>query len=401
MEDAEEAAAPLLEFRVPQPGVVQFTRSAVTEALGAALDGIQYNDMLRDGVITWNDKTDVITFPVLADYPRAKSLKAAVICYLRVSSDRQVVEGGGLKDQMNKCSLACTQKWGPDGQNWTYMAVFKEAASGFMRHDKRYELEKALKLYNAAAKNKLKPYIVVGHITRLYRDATMYLLFQEKKIRTILADMPGVDAASAVGQMNLGVMAVIGQYEAEMIRARTHDGLERAKAVRKQRMQEAGGDPSLAPVLPRAMTEMSKTLHSQADAWKKDLGNHLEPFIDDAYSLRHMAKKMNDMGLKTFRVEYARGSTKGGCPITSGYMSKIFDVRPDLRERWMAAVRSRAVAHEQEMERRARLLKAHQENRDILRAQGKKRPAPIMLPGHIARNLGDEQRLSLAVPLAD
>ena len=71
---------------------------------------------------------------------------------------------------------------------------------------------------------------------------------EAKKVSLRVLDMPGLDTATSHGQLLLGVLASVAQFERTMIRERQSDGVKAAKAkgTYKGRApyqpREAGGD---------------------------------------------------------------------------------------------------------------------------------------------------------------
>lgn len=125
--------------------------------------------------------------------------------YLRVSTDKQGVDGYGIDAQRLAIS-----KYIPK-------AEFIEVESG--KRKDRPELLKALtycKRNNAV--------LIVAKLDRLARNVAFVSMLMESKVEFICADMP------AATPLTIHIMAAMAEHEASMISIRTKAGLAAAKA---------------------------------------------------------------------------------------------------------------------------------------------------------------------------
>jgi len=125
--------------------------------------------------------------------------------YLRVSTDKQGIDGYGIDAQR-----AAIKKYIP-------AVEFIEVESG-----KRKDRPELLKALDYCKKN--KAVLVVAKLDRLSRNVLFVSTLQESKVEFICADMPEASI------LTIQFMAVIAQHEAAAVSVRTKAALKAAKA---------------------------------------------------------------------------------------------------------------------------------------------------------------------------
>ncbi len=149
------------------------------------------------------------------------------VIYRRVSTDDQAESKLGLEAQDEATKSMCAYK------KWTIVGQFcDEGVSG--RKESRPDFDKALSMLA----NKEADVLVVKSLDRISRSAIHFL----KVMQT--ADAEGWDVAirdldldthSEAGRMVLTILAAVAEWEVEVIRRRTRDGLK-AKIARGERV---------------------------------------------------------------------------------------------------------------------------------------------------------------------
>lgn len=124
--------------------------------------------------------------------------------YLRVSTDKQGIEGYGIDAQR-----AAVQKYTP-------AAEFIEVESG-----KRKDRPELLKALDYCKKN--KTVLVVAKLDRLARNVSFVSMLMESKVEFICADFP------TANNLTIHILSAVAEHEASMIAARTKAGLQAAK----------------------------------------------------------------------------------------------------------------------------------------------------------------------------
>ncbi len=124
--------------------------------------------------------------------------------YLRVSTDKQGIDGYGIDAQREAI------------QNYVPCIEFIEVESG-----KRKDRPELLKALDYCKKN--KAVLVVAKLDRLSRNVLFVSTLQEAKVEFICADMPEANI------MTIQILAVMAQHEATAVSVRTKAALKAAK----------------------------------------------------------------------------------------------------------------------------------------------------------------------------
>lgn len=132
------------------------------------------------------------------------------VTYFRVSTDKQGKSGLGLEAQMASVSQFVGDR------KAVVLDTFTEIESG--KQANRPELTKALRKCSLTG-----AVLVIAKLDRLSRDIEFIANLQKSKVDFICCDMPDANT------LTIGMMAVLAQYEREMISERTKAGLQAAK----------------------------------------------------------------------------------------------------------------------------------------------------------------------------
>jgi DNA invertase Pin-like site-specific DNA recombinase len=197
-----------------------------------------------------------------------------LIAYYRVSTARQGQSGLGLEAQCARVQELAKARGA------VVVAEFREVESG--RKANRPQLAAAL-----AEARRRGAAIVVAKLDRLARDAEFILrLSREAEVNGmagfLFADLPEIDATSAVGRMVLTMMAALAEFEARRISERTKDALNAAKA---RGVRLGGARP--------------KTLERAAQAQQRaeELRSLIAPMRERGDSMQVIAKALNAAGI--------------------------------------------------------------------------------------------------------
>ena len=202
------------------------------------------------------------------------------VAYYRVSTARQGRSGLGLDAQRQAVVDYL------NGGRWRLVTEHTEVESG--RNTGRAELHKALascRLHGAT--------LVVAKLDRLSRNAAFLLTLRDSGVEFIAVDMPDAN------RMTVGVMAMVAEYEADAISARTKAAL----AAAKRRGVKLGNPAHLDRKARRKGTAASAAVRSAA---AQQRAADLAPIIadlrrDGAISLRDLAGGLNQRGIPTSR----------------------------------------------------------------------------------------------------
>lgn len=204
-----------------------------------------------------------------------------IVAYLRVSTARQGSSGLGLEAQ----KLAVQQY--AASHNSVIIETFTEVETGKL--NARPKLTAALSLAKVTGAT-----LVIAKLDRLSRNAAFLLNLQEAKVPFIAADMPQAT------NLNVGIMALFAQHEAEAISRRTKEALQAAKARGKKL-----GNPNGAAALLKAAkgnTAAVSAIKLKADKHAMDLRPVIEALkIQGITSLGGIAKALNERGMLTPR----------------------------------------------------------------------------------------------------
>lgn len=187
--------------------------------------------------------------------------------YLRVSTDKQGIDGYGIDAQR----LAISR--------YVPAAEFIEVESG--KRKDRPELLKALDYCK-----KQKKTLVVAKLDRLARNVQFVSMLMESKVEFICADMPEAN------KLTIHIMAAMAEHEADMISSRTKAGLAAAKArgvllgKSMDISKSTKGHATQSDIADRNAEAVQATIHSLSNG---------------GLSLRKIAVQLNSMGVFTPR----------------------------------------------------------------------------------------------------
>lgn len=201
------------------------------------------------------------------------------IIYTRVSTAEQGRSGLGLESQLNLVTDFChAEQFEVIGH---YQEV--ETGKGFDALDKRPQLKKAL-----AHAKKENAYLVVAKLDRLSRNVAFISSLMETKVSFIVAQL-GKDADAFM----LHLYAALSEKERELISSRTKAALQVLKAQGKL----LGNRTNLEDARQKAYA----TNRDNADTFATKVLPTIQQFKDKGDSLNTIAKKLNDLGVKTQR----------------------------------------------------------------------------------------------------
>jgi DNA invertase Pin-like site-specific DNA recombinase len=201
------------------------------------------------------------------------------VAYLRVSTQRQGRSGLGLEAQRHSVNQFVASRGGR-----IIAPEFVEVESG--KRDDRPELEKALKRCQATGAT-----LVVAKLDRLSRNAAFLMTLRDSGVSFVAADLPEANT------MTVGVMAVVAQHEREAISARTIAAL----AAAKRRGVKLGGVRDGSPNIRRYQKQAVAANVARADERLRDVADDLRALAREGLSLNAMAKRLNDLDVKTSR----------------------------------------------------------------------------------------------------
>lgn len=198
------------------------------------------------------------------------------VSYFRVSTQKQGRSGLGLEAQREAVTVYL------NGGNWTVLIEFTEVESG--RKAERPELAKALDMCRLTGAT-----LVIAKLDRLARDAHFLLGLQKAGVEFVACDMP------TANRLTIGIMALVAEEEARAISARTKAALAAAKA-RGTALGGWRGGPIVDGTLGAAARR------HKADGFAAGLAPMLRQMQAAGLSLRQMASRLADQGIKTPRA---------------------------------------------------------------------------------------------------
>jgi len=204
-----------------------------------------------------------------------------IVCYLRVSTNRQGSSGLGLEAQRQAVQHYAAS------MSSSITATYTEIETGKLNN--RPQLTQALHLAKVTGAT-----LVIAKLDRLSRNAAFLMTLQDAGVKFVAADLPQAN------NLTIGIMALVAQQEAEAISKRTKEALQAAK-----RRGKVLGNPNGAAALLRAdkgNTAAISVIKSKADHHAANL----QPVIDSLkaegiVSLGKIAKALNDRGMLTPR----------------------------------------------------------------------------------------------------
>jgi DNA invertase Pin-like site-specific DNA recombinase len=187
--------------------------------------------------------------------------------YLRVSTDKQGIDGYGIDAQR-----AAIAKYIPS-------AEFIEVESG-----KRKDRPELLKALEYCKKN--SSVLVVAKLDRLARNVAFVSMLMESGVEFICADFP------TANRLTIHILAAVAEHEALMISSRTKAGLKAAK--------EKGVKLGKSMDLEKA-SRGHATQTDIADRNAVKVRNTMNGLIASGMSLRKIAGELNAMAVPTPR----------------------------------------------------------------------------------------------------
>lgn len=187
--------------------------------------------------------------------------------YLRVSTDKQGIDGYGIDAQRLAIS-----KYVPG-------AEFIEVESG--KRKDRPELLRAL-----AYCKKYSAVLIVAKLDRLARNVAFVSALMESGVEFICADFP------TANKLTIHILAAVAEHEAAMVSVRTKAGLAAAKAkgVKLGKSMDA-----------EKATKGHETQSEIADRNAVKVRATIDGLVASGHSLRKIAAQLNDMGVTTPR----------------------------------------------------------------------------------------------------
>lgn len=200
------------------------------------------------------------------------------IAYYRVSTKRQGQSGLGLEAQEKAVNTHLSHCGGE------LAGSFTEIESG--KKSDRPQLEAALKKCRLTGSM-----LIIARLDRLSRNKSFLFNLMESKVKFVCADMPEAN------DLTISFLAVMAEYESELISKRTKAALAAAKA----RGVKLG---NIATLTNRDTTTARETHVSIAKERNKDVKEVIELIKNDCKgtaSLRYIAGQLNQGGYTTSR----------------------------------------------------------------------------------------------------
>jgi len=201
------------------------------------------------------------------------------VSYFRVSTARQGASGLGIEAQQRAVAAHVAQTGGRE------LASFTEIESG--KNNERPKLAEAMERCRLTG-----AVLLIAKLDRLSRDAHFLLGLEKAGIDFIAADMPNAN------RLTVGIMALVAQQEREAISARTKAALAEAKA----RGKKLGGYRTGARKVDFRLSIEAR--QRAAEAFKADVAPIVAGLRKEGCSLRQIALKMTEKGIRT-----AKGGT--------------------------------------------------------------------------------------------
>jgi DNA invertase Pin-like site-specific DNA recombinase len=192
------------------------------------------------------------------------------VCYFRVSTDKQNL---GLEAQKTVTDKYC--------QNGNTIAEFTEKESG--KNDDRIELDKALRL--CKQQNAI---LVIAKLDRLSRNLTFISSLMDSKTDFVACDMP------TANELTIGIFAAIAQNERKTISQRTKAALAELK-----RKGIKLGKPQNFTNEGRLKGSQKRSKKAKECPKNKQIQNLVGIYLKEGYSMRQIAEKFNELGMRT------------------------------------------------------------------------------------------------------
>jgi DNA invertase Pin-like site-specific DNA recombinase len=203
-----------------------------------------------------------------------------VIGYARVSTDEQAREGVSIESQIKKIEAYCTVK------EWDLLNV--EVDKGISAKNlKRPGVQKVLR----AVKSGEIQALVVYRLDRLSRsvaDIDKLIKLLEKSDVALVSMQESLDATTATGRLMVNLLAVVSQFQRELIAENTRDALHYLKSNGKAYCRPVYG------------FDVEDGMLLQNGEEKKVI-EHIKALRRQGYSYRRIAAQLNDAKIPTKR----------------------------------------------------------------------------------------------------
>lgn len=204
--------------------------------------------------------------------------------YLRVSTDKQGIDGYGIDAQ--RVAI----------KNYVPCIEFIEVESG-----KRKDRPELLKALDYCKKN--RAVLVVAKLDRLSRNVGFVYTLQESKVEFICADMPEANIVT------IQIMAVMAQHEATAVSARTRAALKAAKTKGVILGKSMSNDKAIKG-------HETQTQIANRNALK--VWTTIDGLLASGMSLRKIANELNTLGVTTPRkAQWTAQSVKNAITRTN------------------------------------------------------------------------------------
>lgn len=151
------------------------------------------------------------------------------IGYVRVSTDKQANEGVSLEAQEARIRAWCA------ANGYELAHVFVDAGISGKRMDTRQELMKAL---NSLKKGQALVSYSLSRLARSTKDALSIGEMVAKKKADLVSLSEQIDTTTAAGKMMYQMMAVLAEFERNLIAERTASALQHKKATGQKYCQQ-------------------------------------------------------------------------------------------------------------------------------------------------------------------
>jgi len=211
------------------------------------------------------------------------------VAYYRVSTSRQGESGLGLESQVKICNHYAKET------GFKIVNSFTEIESG--KKNNRVKLNAALE---ECSKNGYK--LIIAKLDRLSRNAAFTMQLHDSGVDFVACDLPEANT------LTIGLVAVMAQYERELISNRT----KLALGVLKARGVKLGNPENLTK---EAQLKGSHIQRDNAVEHYKKIAGYLKLLQENGLSLRKIAAKVNSEGHRTVR----------NTPFTAATVKRIID----------------------------------------------------------------------------
>ena len=200
--------------------------------------------------------------------------KKKYVAYYRVSTTSQGNSGLGLEAQQVSVAQFCKN-------NGNIIAEYTEVESG--KKDNRPTLQQAIEFAKAN-----KATLVIARLDRLSRNVGFIFSLIDSGVDIVACDLPEFNT------LTLAVFAGMAQHERELISKRTKEGLARSK----KKLGNPKGYIPRACIDQAARLKKDRAMTNETNLQAKKV---IQMFLKDGHSYREIARRLNELGLKTVR----------------------------------------------------------------------------------------------------